>query len=164
MKMNASKIAYFPGSVEKYSSITETNNWLIDSAESSAYFFDKRSLNATLYRIFSKRRTKNWDGYDARPISRESCQAAELLISRFPSGIEFPDIFPTSVGGYSIEWDGRKRHLSIEIENCEISCVYLDEERKTKKTLFIENFIQHIDGGEFGELISWIRDGFSLND
>ncbi len=39
---------------------------------------------------------KNWDSYDAEPISPDAVRAAELIFN--------PQIIPTVVGGVLVEW------------------------------------------------------------
>ncbi|HAX90641.1 MAG TPA: hypothetical protein DCY07_00325 [Rhodospirillaceae bacterium] len=162
--MHALQTGLQPTNERRPFTVTNIDDWLIEQDHPSAYLFNTDLFNATLYLILRNHQLENWDGYDALPISRESCHTAEILAASFPSGVEFPNIFPTSVGGYSIEWRAGERYLSIEIENSEISSVYLDGGQKKKKTLFIESFDLPRDEAECAVIAGWIKDGFSLDD
>lgn len=102
---------------------------------------------------------KAWDGYDAVPITEESRHTAEIVINMLPLEVADPEIIPTTVGGYSLEWQQNRKCLVIEIENKELSCVLIDAEKKRKKTSYSEHY-----SGEYDDFAKWIRDEFPLHD
>ena len=58
---------------------------------------------------------KNWDGYDALPVSKECVDNALSIISSIPDFVPSPDIFPNSNGTITLEWEAKSGTVSIEV-------------------------------------------------
>lgn len=59
---------------------------------------------------------RNWDGYDAEPISHSLGQRAAELVRTLPEGIQRPTIVPEPDGDIAFEWhtkDNRLFSLSV---------------------------------------------------
>ncbi len=71
---------------------------------------------ATLARIARECSEAGWDGYDAKPLSRSTCDRARAFLNVLPSFIVAPDIVPEADGEIAIEWHvAPRRTFSISI-------------------------------------------------
>ena len=57
----------------------------------------------------------NWDSYGGRPVTERSIQYAKIFLTKYkPEWIPSPQVFPTSIGGVNLEWDGIP--FSVEVD------------------------------------------------
>lgn len=66
-----------------------------------------RSLEETvesLYQVFKECSVKNWDGYGANPISRDSALEALRFINLMPSLFPMPQVIAEPSGEIGFEW------------------------------------------------------------
>lgn len=95
--------------------------------EKSIDITSKRELFDNLVRInkFSKL-AKNWDGYNAEPISTEVIKNAKVVLNQ----LHFqPEVFPTAAGTIQFEYDGPyDSYLEFQVGNNRIfSLFYIDD-------------------------------------
>ena len=60
----------------------------------STYLDDYKSLN-----------DRNWDGYNADPITKETLEYASKIIDNIPETFGLPDVAPGSNGSIALEWN-----------------------------------------------------------
>jgi hypothetical protein len=61
---------------------------------------------------------RNWDGYDAKPITPETLRYARRLLEAMPDTFGPPDIAPSGDGSIGLEWvldDGSLHKLFLDI-------------------------------------------------
>jgi hypothetical protein len=61
---------------------------------------------------------RNWDGYDAKPITPETLRYARLVLNVMPDTFGPPDIAPSGDGSIGLEWvlnDGPLHKLFLDI-------------------------------------------------
>lgn len=77
--------------------------------------------------IFCRCSDKDWDGYDAYPITKEALDQALMFIEALPENIIIPDIAPEPSGSLSFEWNlGKDNLFSVTLESGKIvyACIY----------------------------------------
>jgi hypothetical protein len=57
-----------------------------------------------LHELFAECSEKNWDGYNANPISIGTFEEAKNILAQIPSSFPRPDITPEPDGGVGLEW------------------------------------------------------------
>lgn len=58
---------------------------------------------------------KDWDGYDALPVTPDSCAHAQRFLAVAPQGMIAPEITPTSNGTITFEWESGEGDALLEI-------------------------------------------------
>lgn len=61
---------------------------------------------------------RNWDGYDAEPISPETLAYARKLLEIMPDTLGWPDIAPGGDGSIGFEWEpaGTAKKLCFDVD------------------------------------------------
>ncbi|MEI6730109.1 MAG: hypothetical protein WCL30_02525, partial [Pseudomonadota bacterium] len=116
------------------------DNLVYNDARKNDYTIYKNQISNitnTISDYFISRNYEGWDGYDAVPISILSRNVALQVVNSFYdiiNNIIKPEIFPTQVGGFSIEWKKNDRVFAIDIENKELSWSFIDFDDKRKRS------------------------------
>lgn len=58
---------------------------------------------------------RDWDGYDALPVTTDSCAHAQRFLAVTPQGMSAPEITPTSNGTITFEWESAGGGALLEI-------------------------------------------------
>lgn len=98
----------------------------------------------------------NWDGYQAKPISKKSCDLSLEFLSLLPDNLPFPNLVPEPTGLLGLEWESEDEETSLMIsfnEESKISIGYynnLSEEEfygsTPYKGIVPTNLIQFLKG------------------
>lgn len=71
---------------------------------------------ASIYDLYERCGTPNWDGDGAAAISSDAVDEAEQLIYLIPSSIPIPEFVPEPTGGIALEWyQGRDRLYLLSV-------------------------------------------------
>ena len=74
-------------------------------------------LYSELDGIFLECSEKNWDGYDAAPISTAAISEAGLFLSILPSMLPLPEIVPEPTGALGFEWNfGKNKVFAVSVK------------------------------------------------
>jgi len=78
----------------------------VPSHISDQLFKDRRldEMISTLYDLLVDYSLPNWDGYEAKPISRSVHDDAVRFIKMLPSDLPLPDALPEPLGSIAFEW------------------------------------------------------------
>ncbi len=60
--------------------------------------------------------TANWDGYDARPVMRETFESAAALLKSLPTTIPMPDVAAEPGGEIGFEWRKDSSLIAVMID------------------------------------------------
>ena len=63
----------------------------------------------SLQELFLETRERNWDGYNARPLTIEAYANALAFLAVLPSGIPYPQFSPEPDGEVAFEWQSGPR-------------------------------------------------------
>lgn len=70
----------------------------------------------TLEDVVAQCSQQNWDGYNAKPISRAVYERTRAFLDALPMSLPAPDIVPEADGEIALEWDlGANRIFSVSI-------------------------------------------------
>ena len=99
---------------------------------------------------------KNWDGYNADPISKEIVESAIRFVASVPSEVfGNPQVVPSLRCGLQFEWYAGDRSLELEFENPrEIRFLQCDDKRSIEEERIIP-----IDSPFAHDLIRWVQRG-----
>jgi hypothetical protein len=72
----------------------------------------------TALKSYEKLTERNWDGYDAEPLTRQTIDYARKILNVMPMTFGLPDIAPGGNGSVALEWHpttGSVRKLFLDI-------------------------------------------------
>ena len=78
---------------------------------------DDVRLERELADIFEECSSEGWNGYDAKPIDRESVQLVCSFLEKLPVDISYPELCAEPNGELTMVWIKRGYHLVIGIDN-----------------------------------------------
>lgn len=77
---------------------------------------DAKSVFDELFQVANDCRNRNWDGYDAEPLSDDAYKQAYFFIESLPVGTPAPTIGAEPDGDVTLEWHrSPRRTLSVSI-------------------------------------------------
>lgn len=105
--------------------------------DSSAEFSDwktaskskMKAMLSEIQEILKECKDSNWDGYEAKPISKKSCDLAIDFLSLLPNDLPSPNLVPEPTGLLGLEWESDDEEISLMIsfsEESKISIGYYD--------------------------------------
>lgn len=78
---------------------------------------DNIRLERELDDILQEFSSQDWDGYDAKPIDRNSVQHVCQFLEQLPSDISYPELAPEPTGDLTMAWRKKGYHLIIWIDS-----------------------------------------------
>jgi len=63
--------------------------------------------------LYGECSTEGWDGYDALPITEDTCEEAKRFIKSLPINFPMPEIVPEPNGGIGLEWSKGNRLIFV---------------------------------------------------
>ncbi len=101
-------------------------------------------LSSELQRIFKEHSEKNWDGYEAEPISKKSRDYTKRFLETILLDSEFvtlpePDLIPNPDGLIDAEWENEDESMSLTItfhNNGKISYGFVNSDKTLESECF----------------------------
>ncbi len=70
-----------------------------------------RKALETLEEIYEEASLDNWDGYGAKPVTKEALFETQKLLDLLPSSVPLPDLVPEPCGEIGLEWVKNRHHI-----------------------------------------------------
>jgi len=86
--------------------------------DSNVLGFTAKGTFQQLYEVFEVCSSDNWDGEQAKAISREAIRYTERFLNSLPLGMEAPDVCAEPDGAITLEWyRSTNKVISISIDD-----------------------------------------------
>lgn len=85
------------------------------SFDSSAWIESAKitTISREIWKVFEECSTHDWDGYNAKPISKEAVNDALAFIRDLASGVLPPEVVPEPNGNLAFEWSDDMNHTFV---------------------------------------------------
>ncbi len=102
-----------PGFGETYEELNSNSKSAFDDFQKSFSREWKQRTQSELYEILRECSRKNWDGYDADPVTPESFHLANKFLSCLPEDVNPPEVIPEPDGYISFDWENEDSSFSV---------------------------------------------------